>query len=136
MQIELPRGLARFNRGVTNPIQRQYAWLLPPWVIVCHRGRRSGRLYRTPVLAFVQGRTLAAVVLYGERSDWIQNVLAGNAQIVRAGRTRDLVSASVVDPRDAVGVSTAARVLGRLSDKLLVGQLGDPKPGRGRGPRK
>lgn len=135
MRIELPRGLARFNRAVTNPIQRQYAWLLPPWVVVCHRGRRSGRLYRTPVMAFVHGRTLAAVVLYGERSDWVRNVLAGGGQVVRAGRTYELVSPRVVDSRDAVGISAAARVLGRLSDKLLVAQLGNQEPGWGRGPR-
>jgi deazaflavin-dependent oxidoreductase (nitroreductase family) len=135
MRIELPRGLARFNRAMTNPIQRQYAWLVPPWVVVCHRGRRSGRLYRTPVMAFVRGRTLAFVVLYGERSDWVQNVLAGGALLVRAGRTYALLSPSLVDPGDAAGISAAARVLGRLSDRLLVAQLGDPKPGCGRGPR-
>lgn len=135
MRIELPRGLAHFNRAVTNPIQRQYAWLLPPWAIVCHRGRRSGRPYRTPVMAFVHGRTIAAVVLYGERSDWVQNVLAGGATVVRAGRTYELVSPRVVDSRDAVGISSAARVLGQLSDRLLVAQLADPEPGWGRGPR-
>jgi hypothetical protein len=51
MSLKLSRRVARFNRAVNNPVQRQYAWLLPPWVIVCHRGRRSGRLYRTPVNA-------------------------------------------------------------------------------------
>jgi deazaflavin-dependent oxidoreductase (nitroreductase family) len=135
MQIELSRGVARFNRAVTNPIQRQYAWLLAPWLIVCHRGRRSGRPYRTPVIAFLRGRTLAIVILYGERSDWVRNVLAGGAQVVRAGRTYELISPMVVDARDAVGISPAARVLGRLSEKLLVAQLGDPQPGWGRGPR-
>jgi deazaflavin-dependent oxidoreductase (nitroreductase family) len=135
MPVELSRGVARFNRAVNNPIQRQYAWLLPPWVLICHRGRRSGRLYRTPVNAYKRGRTLAIVILYGERSDWVQNVLAGGAQVVRGGRTYDLISPTVVDSRDAVGISGAARVLGRLSEKLLVAQLGDPLPGWGRGPR-
>ena len=135
MPVKLSRRVARFNRAVNNPIQRQYAWLLPPWIIVCHRGRRSGRLYRTPVMAFVHGRTLAAVVLYGERSDWVQNVLAGGALIVRAGRTYEVGSPTVVDSRDAVGISPTARVLARLSDKLLVAQLADPQPGWGRGPR-
>ena len=30
--LKLSRRVARFNRAVNNPIQRQYAWLLPPWV--------------------------------------------------------------------------------------------------------
>src|SRR5438270_8809372 len=81
--VKLSRRVARFNRAINNPIQRQYAWLLPPWVIIAHRGRRSGRLYRTPVNAYKRGRTLTAVILYGEGSDWVQNVLAGGGQVVR-----------------------------------------------------
>jgi hypothetical protein len=84
-------------------------------------------------MAFVHGRTLAAVVLYGERSDWVQNVLAGGGQVVRAGRTHDLLSPSLVHVREAVGLSASARVFGRLSDKLLVAQLADPSPGWGPG---
>jgi deazaflavin-dependent oxidoreductase (nitroreductase family) len=139
--IELPRGVARFNRVVTNPIQRSYAWLLVPWAIICHRGRRSGRLYRTPVIAFERERMLAVVILYGERSDWVQNVLAGPAQVVRAGRTYELIAPRVVDPAAAGSgspmdgvVPPVARALGRLSRKLLVAELGDRKPGFGPGP--
>ncbi len=136
MPVELPRRLARFNRAVTNPIQGRYAWLLPPWVVICHRGRRSGRLYRTPVNGFVRGRTLAVVVLYGERSDWVRNVLAGSGQVVRAGRTYELRDPRVVDAREANGhLPLPARVVGRLSGKLLVAELGGPLPGFGRGPR-
>lgn len=135
MPLELSRRVARFNRAVNNPIQRQYAWLLPPWVIVCHRGRRSGRLYRTPVNAYKRRRTLAIVMLYGEHSDWVLNVLAGGGRVVRGGRTYDLIAPRVVSPRDAVGISPLARSIGRVSDKLLVAQLADPAPGWGRGPR-
>ena len=42
-------GLARFNKVVTNPIQRRYAGRIPPFAIVEHVGRKSGRQYRTPV---------------------------------------------------------------------------------------
>ena len=30
--------------------------------------------YRTPVNAYKRGRTLAVVILYGERSDWVKNL--------------------------------------------------------------
>ena len=56
MALKLPRRMARFNRADVNPIQGQYAWLLPPWIVVCHRGRRSGTAYRTPVNAYRRGR--------------------------------------------------------------------------------
>jgi deazaflavin-dependent oxidoreductase (nitroreductase family) len=152
LAISLSRRVARFNRSVTNPIQSQYAWLLPPWAVICHRGRRSGRLYRTPVNAYRRGQTIAIVVLYGEQSDWVQNVLAGGGQIVRGGRTYELLDPRVVARASrtagvaAAGVAGApgewpgsvpapARMLGRLSGTLLVAGLGEPSAGRGRGPR-
>ncbi len=135
MPIQLSRRVARFNRRINNPIQRQYAWLLPPWVILVHRGRKSGRTYRTPVNAFKRGDRLAVVVLYGERSDWVQNLLAGPAKVVRAGRTYDLLEPRLVDPTDpAVELPRAARRIGRVSGRVLVGRLAAPAPGFGRGP--
>ena len=135
MPVHLSRRVARFNKAINNPIQGQYAWLLPPWVVICHRGRRSGRLYRTPVNAYKRDHTLAAVILYGEQSDWVQNVLAGGGQVVRAGRTYPLIRPRVVSPAEADGVSALARRVGRLSGKLLVAELGPPEPGFGRGPK-
>jgi deazaflavin-dependent oxidoreductase (nitroreductase family) len=126
--------LAHFNRAVTNPIQLHYAWLLPPWVVICHRGRRSGRRYRTPVIAFRHGRALAIVVLYGEESDWVRNVLSGEAQVVRAARTHELLSPRLVDADAATGVSTVARGAGQLSGKLLVAEIGEAMNGFGSGP--
>jgi deazaflavin-dependent oxidoreductase (nitroreductase family) len=136
MPVELSRRVARFNRAVNNPIQLRYAWLLPPWVVICHRGRRSGRQYRTPVNAYRRGRRLAIVVLYGERSDWVQNVLTGGGQVVRAGRTYDLVDPRLVSPDepDAAEAGRIARRIGRLSGKLLLAELAGPVGGFGRGP--
>jgi deazaflavin-dependent oxidoreductase (nitroreductase family) len=135
--VVLSRRVAAFNRRFNNPIQLSYAWLVPPWVVICHRGRRSGRRYRTPVNAYRSGptrSTLAVVVLYGEQSDWIKNVLAGGGEVVRAGRTYELRAPRIVDPASANGISTIARQLGRISGKLLVAELGEPRPGFGRGP--
>jgi len=103
--------------------------------VICHRGRRSGRLYRTPVNAYRRGSTLAIVVLYGEESDWVRNVLAGSAQVVRAGRTHELLRPRIVDPlAEPEAISGPARVLGRLSGKVLLAELGPAAPGFGRGP--
>ncbi len=132
--LELSRRVARFNRAVVNPIQLRYAWLVPPWTVIVHRGRRSGLVYRTPVGAFRRGRTLAVVILYGERSDWVQNVLAGGAQVVRGGRTYELQQPRVTDVLDVGEISPIARFAGRLSRKLLVGSLSGPEPGFGKGP--
>ena len=53
--MKLSRRVAHFNKVVNNRIQSVYAWLVPPWAVILHRGRRSGRSYRTPVLAFNHG---------------------------------------------------------------------------------
>jgi deazaflavin-dependent oxidoreductase (nitroreductase family) len=84
----LPRGFARFNRTVANPVMRLVAGWLPPFAIVRHRGRVTGRDYATPVLAFATTDGLAIAVLYGVSSDWLRNLLAaGHAQIERRGAT-------------------------------------------------
>jgi deazaflavin-dependent oxidoreductase (nitroreductase family) len=130
--VTLPRQVARFNRVVVNPIQGVYAWALPPWAVICHRGRSSGRLYRTPVVARKRGGTLAVAVLYGERSDWVRNLLAaGGGQVVRGGQTYELR-----DPRLVPATEGAAPwPLARMAEKVLIADLGDPSPGFGRGPQ-
>ena len=136
MPFELSRRVARFNKAINNPIQRQYAWLLPPWAVIVHRGRKSGRVYRTPLDAFRKGDTLAIVILYGEHSDWIRNLLAGGGEVVRGGRTYDLLDPRVISVTDAgPEIPAPARFVGRASGKLLVARLGEAKPGFGRGPK-
>src|SRR5437764_12380864 len=129
MPVRLSRRVARFNRVVNNPIQLRYAWLLPPWAVIHHHGRRAGRPYRTPVAAYKRGSVLAVVILYGEDSDWIQNLLAagGSGSVQRAGRRYAFTGCRVVpvassDPILAA-VSPVARVAGRMSGRLLVGEL-------------
>ena len=114
------RRLAGFNRVVTNPVQGTWAWLAPPWAVLVHRGRRSGHVYRTPVMASVRGRRLRVKILYGEQSDWVRNLLAGGGEVVRRGRTYP-----VIDPRVEHGSFGSS----------LVATLGTPSPGFGRGPR-
>src|SRR5262245_29335356 len=107
--MKLSRGLASFNKRVTNRIQALYAWLVPPWAVILHRGRRSGRRYRTPLFAFRRGRTLVIALLYGEESEWLRNLRAGDGHVVRAGRT------FVVGALDVIATSEADSVLARLS---------------------
>jgi deazaflavin-dependent oxidoreductase (nitroreductase family) len=126
--VRLSRRVARFNRAVGNPIQLTYAWLLPPWAVIEHRGRVSGRSYRTPVNAYKRGSTLAVVVLYGADSDWVRNLLAARGGVaVRGGRRYALhdprlVAVPSADPVLAL-VSPVARLLGKASGLLLVGEL-------------
>jgi deazaflavin-dependent oxidoreductase (nitroreductase family) len=84
--VHLPRVLARINRRVTNPLQRHWAGRIPFHGIIEHIGRKSGRAYRTPVLAFRNGEGFAFIVGYGTQSDWLRNVLAaGGGHVVHRG---------------------------------------------------
>jgi len=88
-------GLARFNRVVTNPIQRRYAGRIPPLAIVEHVGRKTGRRYRTPVTARVKGDVVEIRLPYGTDRDWVRNLeAAGGGVIERRGR-----KLRVVDPQ-------------------------------------
>ena len=50
--MHIPRFMRRVNRVLTNPIMGTFAWLVPPLAVVHHVGRKSGRRYRSPVVAF------------------------------------------------------------------------------------
>src|SRR5206468_2938884 len=70
---------------------------LPPWAVIVHKGRKSGREYRTPVLSWRSGNRLEVVLYYGADTDWVRNVLAaGEAGVVRGRRTWRLTAPRVV----------------------------------------
>ncbi len=97
----LPR-VARFNRRVTNPLANRAAGRVPPLAIVIHTGRRSGKTYRTPVMAFraPDGGYLIALT-YGPDTDWVRNVVAaGGCGLVRGGKTVRLTSPLLVERGD------------------------------------
>jgi deazaflavin-dependent oxidoreductase (nitroreductase family) len=86
--ITIGRIVARFNRRVWNPLVRGAATHIPPFAVLIHRGRVSGRTYRTPVAAFASGDRYLVALVFGPDSDWVKNVLAhGGADLVRRGRT-------------------------------------------------
>jgi deazaflavin-dependent oxidoreductase (nitroreductase family) len=135
--MKLSRRVARFNKRVTNRIQGSYAWLVPPWAVILHRGRRSGRRYRTPLFAFRHGRTLVVALLYGEESEWLRNLHAGGGHVVRAGRTFSIGQPEVVATSAArsllARLSRPARAYCRLAEKLAILELEEQLPGFGRG---
>jgi deazaflavin-dependent oxidoreductase (nitroreductase family) len=96
--MPLPRSVARFNRVVTNRVFAPLAGRLPPWVIVEHTGRRSGRRYHTVVWAFPYGRgDLVMALTYGPGADWVRNVLATQACRVKwRGRWRSFTRAELL----------------------------------------
>jgi deazaflavin-dependent oxidoreductase (nitroreductase family) len=92
-----PRWLARFNRRVTNVLAGRVADRAPGFGIVTHRGRRSGRLFRTPVNVFPRGDRFVIALTYGPESDWVKNVLAaGGCELLTRGRSVRLAGPRLV----------------------------------------
>ena len=86
--MPIPKPVGRFNRRVTNRITRHFAGWMPWFGIVIHVGRRSGRVYRTPVNVFRDGNRYVFALTYGPDTDWVRNVVAaGGCEIETRRRT-------------------------------------------------
>ena len=70
------RWVAAFNLAVTNRITSRFADRLPGFGILTHVGRKSGRVYRTPVNVFRAPEAFLIALTYGRESEWVKNVLA------------------------------------------------------------
>ncbi|WP_433602908.1 nitroreductase family deazaflavin-dependent oxidoreductase [Nocardia sp. CA-135953] len=92
----LPRTLAKLNRHVTNPILGRLAGKVAPMSMVVHKGRKSGRAYRTPVLAFESDGVYRIALTYGRDVDWVKNVTAAGGFELEAKGTVVLLSDPVV----------------------------------------
>src|SRR5215472_5428968 len=65
--------------------------------VVRHVGRRSGRTYQTPVIAVQHDDNFLIALPYGQRTDWLKNVLAkGSAAIVTNGHTYEVARPEVI----------------------------------------
>jgi deazaflavin-dependent oxidoreductase (nitroreductase family) len=105
--MQLPQWLARFNRHVTNPIQRLWAGWAPTMGILEHIGRKSGTPYRTPLTVFSTDDGVAVLLTYGPNRDWLKNIVsAGGGQMRRYGKTFELTDPSVMPKAEAAPLVT------------------------------
>lgn len=121
--MQLPQWLARFNRHVTNPVQRLWAGWLPGFGILEHVGRKSGKPYRTPLNVFPTDDGVAVLLTYGPDRDWLKNIIAaGQARIKRMGRTIEVTEPRVVPKAEAAAHVTgfSRRVFPRLPFESAV----------------
>ena len=87
------------NRLVTRIAGRRY---VPLYVLLRHRGRRSGREYATPVVGMRVPGGFAIPMAFGEGADWYRNIVsAGGATIRQHGTEHHLVDPAAIDPDSA-----------------------------------
>jgi deazaflavin-dependent oxidoreductase (nitroreductase family) len=122
--MQIPRVVAIFNKYINNRIQGLWAWLLPPWAVIGHTGRKSGKAYRTPVFGFVGGGSFAVPILYGERTDWVRNLLAANGgTLQRGGRRYELRDPRIV-PAAEITLRGIAGRYARMAPSALIATIG------------
>ena len=87
------------NRLVTRIAGRRY---VPLYVLLRHRGRRSGRAYATPVVGMRVPGGFAIPMAFGEGADWYRNIVAaGGATIRQHGTEHELREPAAIDPDSA-----------------------------------
>ena len=84
--MAVPKGVARFNKRVTNHVTNHIAGWMPGFAIVSHVGRRSGKSYRTPVNVFRDRDRYVFALTYGADADWVRNVIAAGGCEIRTRR--------------------------------------------------
>jgi hypothetical protein len=81
------RWLAKFNIAVTNRVTSLFAGWLPGFGILTHVGRKSGKVYRTPVNVFRVPTAFIIALTYSSQSEWVKNVLAaGGCELKTRGK--------------------------------------------------
>ena len=95
--MPLPRWLARINKRVFNPLEIRRG----ARPVLIHRGRSSGKTYRTPLDAHPLPDGYVFIPMYGPRTDWLKNVLvAGTARLSIRGEEIEVESPQVVRKGD------------------------------------
>jgi deazaflavin-dependent oxidoreductase (nitroreductase family) len=116
--MHLPHFLRHVNRVFTNPLLGTVAWLVPPLAVVHHVGRKSGRRYRSPVVAIPSGHGYVIPMTYGRDVDWARNMLAaGGGELARMGRRERLRNPRIVGFAEAEAhLPAPLRPVFRLAD--------------------
>lgn len=126
------RWVAAFNLAVTNRITSRFAARLPGFGILTHVGRKSGRVYRTPVNVFRAPDGFLVALTYGRDSEWVKNVLAaGKCRLKTRRVTYQLFAPIIVHDRTRRRFPLFVRVVLRLIDANDFMQLSPSEP-RGR----
>ena len=111
------RWLAKINIAFTNRITGLFAGWLPGFGILTHVGRKSGKVYRTPINVFRASNGFIVALTYSSQSEWVKNVLAaGGCELKTRGKTYQLSSPHVMhDPtrrRFPIPVRIVLRIVG------------------------
>jgi deazaflavin-dependent oxidoreductase (nitroreductase family) len=104
-------------RRYVNPVTGRVAGKLPAFGVLTHRGRKTGRTYRTPVNVFRRGDAYFFFLTYGSDAQWVKNVIAAGAcSLETRGRVVELVQPELItDPELRPAPPVVRFVEGRIA---------------------
>jgi hypothetical protein len=73
-----------------------------PFSLVRATGRKSGRVYETPIILADSPDGLVAELTYGESVNWYRNIVAGGGEILHRGRWHRILSVSELPTADGL----------------------------------
>ncbi|MEV6773720.1 nitroreductase family deazaflavin-dependent oxidoreductase [Nocardia sp. NPDC051030] len=118
-----PSWLPAFNRVVTNRFAKLYAGKLPPYSVIHHIGRKSGKPFSNPVVAHYSDGLLIVPLPYGSKADWLRNIVAaGGGEATYRNKTHKFTNPRVVDAAGATELPKQVQRYARLV-RVLVGDL-------------
>jgi deazaflavin-dependent oxidoreductase (nitroreductase family) len=102
--LKIPSRIRYFNKRFLNRLTGKIArssW--GPFCILRHVGRRSGKLYETPIIAFPIQDGFVIALTYGPQVDWYRNIrAAGRCSIQWHGRVYEIHKIEPLDPKTAL----------------------------------
>jgi hypothetical protein len=111
--------IRKFNKRILNPFA---IWLVARrpmyYGVLHHTGRRSGKVYDTPVVAKLISAGVIIPLPYGTHTDWLENVLASDGcSLTLNGQdytltSPEIIPANIAEPRVPPGNATVWRRAG------------------------
>jgi len=112
--VPIPKQVARLNKVGLNRVVVHIAPRMSGLGLILHRGRRSGREYRTPVQVFQARDGFIVALTYGADTDWLRNIQAAGGGLLR---TRGLTfQPRLYHDETRTGIRPAERQVLRLLD--------------------
>ena len=99
--MPMPLWWGHINKRIFNP--REIRKGERP--VILHTGRTSGRTFETPLDAHPVDGGYVFILVYGPKSDWVQNIMsAGKAELRANGSTIQLTNPRLISESEAWGL--------------------------------
>ena len=104
--------LVFLKHGLNRLTRRMARGSVGPFALVRHVGRRSGKLYETPIIVRPASDGFVAELTYGPEVDWYKNVqAAGGCTVVWRGQDYVVGRLEALDPDSGLAAFSAVQRL-------------------------